>query len=740
MLNKLKNYFKQNNALLYVYTIISITVILFDFLFIFVLKKPFILGNDQWFQYNIFYKEWINLILEFIKGKGLPMYSWNMYLGTDFYSAMGYYCTGDIFLPLLLLFRNNIELGLIVEIILCVYISATLMFILLKKFDINKNNILIFVPLVYAFGGNTFQFLENYMFFRFYAFLPLLFIGLLDYFKKKKITNFLFATAVLFLQSYYLMFPTLIFLFMFSVTIEIKDKKKIDDVLKDFFTLLLALVIGFMISAIITVPSMMYVLSNSRVGVKETGGLFWQRNVYAGLWASLTSYIPWTLDTIFKTTNGGHDNFYSLFITIIPLVSCFDYVTKKENRNELILLLVLIIFTCLKPLSSFMHGFSEPSLRWTFVLQFYILLLAAMGLQHIDKKKTFFIFLLYMCGLIIQLYIMYRRNWIDYWNVQTHLKVLYISIFLNIIVFIMLNFKKNFALVLSILELVCFLSLNFYLKTIDNNGFITNDVIQPEVVLYYKKFDDDQYRYYHNYKNNIPPVVLNQNKSLDYGFMSTSTYNSMYDYNTEAFSKLSQSTIVSDSLNMGWVLECDDPYANTMLGVKYYIVYKEDELPKELEFEYAYNLDYLMVYKNLNYKGFGYTSSKLKYTKDFSDTKDFYDYILVDDESVDISKYKNLSEIKLNIDERYKNYFKANIDLDNDNILLIPIPNNKGWNIKVNGENATPISVNGGFIGLELSVGHNDIEMNFMSPYFKVGLILSFIGLVSFIVIVKREK
>jgi len=84
------------------------------------------------------------------------------------------------------LFRNNIELGLIVEIILCVYISATLMFILLKKFDINKNNILIFVPLVYAFGGNTFQFLENYMFFRFYAFLPLLFIGLLDYFKKKK--------------------------------------------------------------------------------------------------------------------------------------------------------------------------------------------------------------------------------------------------------------------------------------------------------------------------------------------------------------------------------------------------------------------------------------------------------------------------------------------------------------------------------------------------------------------------
>ena len=52
------------------------------------------------------------------------MYSWNMYLGTDFYSSMGYYCTGDVFLPILYLFKNNIELGLIIETILCVYISS----------------------------------------------------------------------------------------------------------------------------------------------------------------------------------------------------------------------------------------------------------------------------------------------------------------------------------------------------------------------------------------------------------------------------------------------------------------------------------------------------------------------------------------------------------------------------------------------------------------------------------------
>lgn len=147
MNSRFTKYFKQNKPLLYIYSIISVLIVLFYFLFAFVLKKPFILGNDQWFQYNIFYKEWIDLVIEFIKGKGLPMYSWNMYLGTDFYSAMGYYCTGDIFLPLLLLFRNKIEIGLIVEIIICVYIAASLMYILLKKLGICKISTLAYIPL-----------------------------------------------------------------------------------------------------------------------------------------------------------------------------------------------------------------------------------------------------------------------------------------------------------------------------------------------------------------------------------------------------------------------------------------------------------------------------------------------------------------------------------------------------------------------------------------------------------------
>lgn len=393
------------------------------------------------------------------------MYSWNMYLGTDFYSAMGYYCTGDIFLPLLLLFRNNVEYGLIAETILCFYISANMMYILLKKLGIKQILTLVFIPLIYSFGGFTYQFVENYMFFRFYAFLPLIFIGFLSYLENKKKSTFIVGAAILFLQSFYLMFPTLIFLFLFAVMVEIKNNKTINEFLKDFFVLLGCLIVGYLISAVITLPSIMYTLNNSRVRSNEAAGFFWQRNVYAGLYVSLISYIPWVIDNIFKTTNGGHDNFYSLFVTIIPFVSCIGYVSKKENKNELYLLIILIIIACTKPMSSLMHGFSQPSLRWTFLLQFYILILAALGMEKIDTKSNNIIFIIYILGFLLQFYFLYKNNWIDYWNVQSHLNVIYISISLCLLIFVSFKFNKEFAILLSVPELVCFLSYDLYLRT-----------------------------------------------------------------------------------------------------------------------------------------------------------------------------------------------------------------------------------------------------------------------------------
>lgn len=720
----IKKWFDDSKKLLLVLT----SIIIFFIVFFLINNKPFILGNDQLFQYNIFYREWLRLIEEFFNGNGLPMYSWNMYLGTDFYSSMGYYCTGDVFLPILYLFRSNIELGLIIETILCVYISSLSFNHLLIELDVKNESYRLLISLIYGIGGMASLYFGNYMFHRFYAFLPLLFIGTLKYFKKKSLFLFILSICVLFLQNYYFMFPTLLFLFLYSVTYEIKNNRPFKVVLKDFFVLFFSILVGFFISAVITMPSIMYLLNNSRVGLKETSGLLWPLNTYLGLLMTLISFNP--VETgfdIFQNIGQAHVYQFTLFITILPLLASIKYFCKKENRADLILILMLLVLLSIKPLSSIMHGFSNPSFRWIFVIQLYILMAAGQDLDELNIKndKKYFIsyISLYLISFILLLVFGYSKGKLQ------HTMILLVSlIFAFAIVFVYVKNRK-LAIILSIIEVVIFQTTYFYLETKGISNYPNS--INREEVEYNQSIDEDYlYRYYYSYKNNVPDSILNQNKSLDYGFMSTATYNSLTDSNVDLFNGLTNA-----SHDLDWALYVDDPYANTMLGVKYYIVYKEDELPKELEFEYAYNLDYLMVYKNLNYKGFGYTANQLKYTKDFNDTKDFYNYILVDDETIDISKYKDMNETKLNIGERYKNYFKANIDLDNDNILLIPIPNNKGWNIKVNGEKVIPISVNGGFIGLELNVGHNDIEINFMSPYFKVGLLMSGFGVICFIVI-----
>ena len=632
MVNGLKEHFKQNKALLYINLIISAIVILFGFLLLFVFKKPFIVANDQLYQYNIFYKEWLRLIEEFFNGNGLPMYSWNMYLGTDFYSSMGYYCTGDIFLPILYLFRNNIEFGLIIETILCVYISSLTFNHLLLELDVKNEYSRLLISLIYGFGGMASLYFGNYMFHRFYTFLPLLFIGILKYFKKRSLFLFILSICILFLQNYYFMFPTLLFLFLYSATYEIKNNVPFKIVIKDFFVLLFSILIGFCISAVITMPSIIYLLNNSRIGLKETGGLLWPLNTYLGLLMSLISFNP--VDTgfdVFQNMGQAHVYQFSLFITILPLLASIKYFCKKENRAELILMLILFALLCIKPLSSIMHGFSNPSFRWIFVIQLYILMIAGQSMDELDIKddKKYFIYyiLLYLICFILLVVFGYSKG------KSQHMIILLISLIFAIAIFFVYMKHKKFAIFLSIIEIVLFQSMYLYLQT----GSFENypESINREEIEYNQSIDDDcVYRYYYSYKNNVPNSILNQNKSLDYGFMSTSTYNSLSDSNVNLFNALANA-----SHDLDWALYVDDPYANTMLGVKYYIVYKEDELPKELDFEYAYNLDYLMVYKNLNYKGFGYTAKQLKYTKDFNGTKDFYDYILVDDESIDIYIY-----------------------------------------------------------------------------------------------------
>ncbi len=64
-----------------------------------------------------------------------------------------------------------------------------------------------------------------------------------------------------------------------------------------------------------------------------------------------------------------------------------------------------------------------------------------------------------------------------------------------------------------------------------------------------------------------------------------------------------------------------------------------------------------------------------------------------------------------------------------DTHLALPVPYEKGWEVKVNGEKKSLEKVNYAFLGIPLYEGRNEITFSYLPPYFRLSAALSSIGL-----------
>lgn len=385
---KINEYIKKNNILL---LCVTLYITLFCLVFWLLGNRCFEINNDALYQYEIFYKEWINILSKFISTGKFNTYSFNLFLGTDFYSTM-MNCIGDVFLPIVLLFKGDISLALLVEIILCLYISSISMSLFLSKKGIIRKETIIYISLIYAIGGQATLFITNVMFYRFYAILPLLFLGTEIYFKSGKRTLFIIVAFILFISSYYLMYMTLIFLFFYSLFECLSNNYSIKEIVKHFFKLLFSLLIAFSMSCVVTLPAIVSISGNA-ASRHNNNHLFWEINSILGIFSSTIIPNPVSaIPTLFNLVYDSHGSEYNLFITIIPMSIILLNINDKNNRKRNVLLIILFIIAIIKPLNLLMHA-SIPSLRWLFLLYFYMLYLAAIyiWIKRIIKENYLFV-------------------------------------------------------------------------------------------------------------------------------------------------------------------------------------------------------------------------------------------------------------------------------------------------------------------------------------------------------------
>ena len=100
-----------------------------------------------------------------------------------------------------------------------------------------------------------------------------------------------------------------------------------------------------------------------------------------------------------------------------------------------------------------------------------------------------------------------------------------------------------------------------------------------------------------------------------------------------------------------------------------------------------------------------------------------------------INKYNILKENQLNITSFKENHIKGNINVEDNNVLFLSIPYDDGFKILVDNKEVNYYKVIDNFIGLDLEKGHHEIEIIYEVKGFKLGLFVSLISLIIFIIL-----
>ncbi|MGI8316285.1 YfhO family protein [Halobacillus mangrovi] len=86
---------------------------------------------------------------------------------------------------------------------------------------------------------------------------------------------------------------------------------------------------------------------------------------------------------------------------------------------------------------------------------------------------------------------------------------------------------------------------------------------------------------------------------------------------------------------------------------------------------------------------------------------------------------------------------QVHVQLDNQKnhrYLTIPVPYEKGWHVKVNGEQKDILKANYAFLGVELEEGKNDITFTYRPPYFSLLSILSILSLMVSLIWLRKRR
>ena len=717
------------------------------------LSEQYIIKYDYGLQHIPFYQEFFTQL-----DSGKIGWSWNQLFGINFYGSKGYYMIGDPFAYLSYFIRSFIP-----------SIIDNIFFVTLLKLIIggytfsyfigqitNKKWIRLLFGCIYITTGWCTTFIEQPNFISFYVFIPLLLAGFEKVINKRKgYLLITFSATILLYINYYLTWMLCVYILFYWILKQfIVNKSSVKDFFIESFKVLFFFLLGVGVSSIVWYPSLLHLLSNPRLSNNEliTYNTY-EINDLINIIKNI--YVP-----VLKFSDSVYKNYWYYFnqigiystclLSLIVPLFFFNQRINKRTRILYLIILLLCSLTFVSPQISKIFHFTY-SLRYTYII---MITLSSIGAIQLDKiKNSYNLLEISIIGIIdlailyfIGVYIPHSQGY----TTSIEIDIIYKALVILAIYLLALIILKKFTNILRIVLIVTVLCEIIYMGHLPiisqrESGesyvnYITDYDKYEKLISTLKKYDDSFYR--------LRLDNCYYNEGMYFNIPTLSTYDTMYEFTMRDFIEWNKGY---PDATWNFIITFTDilPMTNTKYMVfenytddlDYYLYYAS---PLELE-----DTSFYVMQMNDN-ASLARTVTSLVTEDEFNSTFDensFFHEIsyylstnyIADKETYNILKKYPLSASPIYADPSYinNNNFTMDIDTDDNYILFISVPNNPGWEYKINSNVVETYKIHGGFTALVLEKGHNHIEASFTVPGLnKAKLIaLTSLGLIAVLII-----
>lgn len=709
---------------------------------------------------------------------GNIFWNWQTDLGANTISSYSFYLLGSPFFWLTIPFPNSWVPYLMPFLFCLKYGFATLTsYAYIRRF-VTKTNIALIGALLYAFSGFS---AYNIFFNHFHdviCFFPLILIGLEEAVVNNRKGCFALSVALMATINYYFFVGQVVFLIIYFI-LRLIFSKEFKLSFSKFWSLSLESIIGVGIAGIILCPSVLMVTQNPRVGLKRV--LFGEDMIY---YVQSFKYLNIIRSLFFAPDIAGNPNLFtdltekwSSVAAYLPLFSMVGVITffSKTKKHWIKALLLICGFMAFVPFlnSAFQLFNGAYYARWFYMPVLIMALCTAITLDKngLDMKfgilSTLFVTVLFGAIGILPKYEQIKDSLgnkiggkLTFGTVPASAVVFWLTVSFSLVALMIMAIlyakRKSKNVMKATLVLTAIMSVGLTVLTMAisrSNGPSTsrvkNDLLNQKFTL----LSDESEQFYR-----IDTYACHSNANIYWGYPCMQSFHSIIP--ASAFDYYA-------SYGYNRLVKTDIGYSGYALrgleSVKYSIRDVQKEIPYEPMpgFEYIGKEGIYEIYENKYFIPMGYMydcyfgEAQFDEIKGTNRAKLYMQGLYLSPEQIEKygSYFTELPEMKvtdLTADayliaaERlranscdsfsYDNYgFSATAKTQKAGLMVFSVPYEEGWSATVNGSTVTIENVQNGFMAVLVPQGEVNIRFTYKTPGLKLGIIVSLISLVAFI-------